>query len=225
MFRPKRKPKTILDHDIYLPEDRQQALEKSWAGPFRKTVLPMIQEEPFRPFSCQDNGRPNVPVALLTGLCILKELYNLIDQEVLDSLEFDLRWQYAFDITVSEAHICPKTLHNFRVLVTTNEQARQIFQGLTDDLITAAGLSTEKQRLDSTHILSHMSHLTRLGLFIRVIEGFLKRLKKRYPNLYEKLPQVYDQVYLQRSGYFASIVMLQWHPDRLFGSCGYSLAA
>jgi len=205
LFRPKRKQKTILDHDVYLPEDRQQALEKSWAGPFRKTVLPMIQEEPFRPFYCQDNGRPNVPVAILTGLCILKELYNLTDQEVLGSLEFDLRWQYAFDITVSEAHICQKTLHNFRVLVTTNEQARQIFQGLTDDLIAAAGLSTEKQRLDSTHILSHMSHLTRLGLFIRVIEGFLKRLKKRYPKLYQKLPQVYDQVYLQRSGYFADV--------------------
>ncbi len=44
MFRPKRKQKTIIDHDIYLPEDRQKALEKSWAGPFRKTVLPMIQD-------------------------------------------------------------------------------------------------------------------------------------------------------------------------------------
>ena len=205
MFRPKRKQKTILDHDIYLPEDRQIALEKSWAGPFRKTVLPMIQEEPFRPFYCQDNGRPNVPVAILTGLCILKELYNLTDQEVLGSLEFDLRWQYAFDINVSEGHICQKTLHNFRVLVTANEQARQIFQGLTDDLIAAAELSTEKQRLDSTHIISNMSHLTRLGLFIRVIEGFLKRLKKQYPKLYQKLPKVYDQVYLQRSGYFADV--------------------
>jgi hypothetical protein len=36
----------------------------------------------------------------------LKELYNLTDQEVLGSLEFDLRWQYAFDINVFEAHIC-----------------------------------------------------------------------------------------------------------------------
>jgi len=81
-------------------------LEKSWAGPFRKSVLPLIQEEPFRPFYCPDNGRPNVPVAILTGLSILKELHNLTDQEVLGSLEFDLRWQYAFDITVSEGHIC-----------------------------------------------------------------------------------------------------------------------
>jgi len=57
-------------------------------------VLPLIQEEPFRPFYCPDNGRPNVPVAILTGLCILKELHNLTDQEVLGSLEFDLRFQH-----------------------------------------------------------------------------------------------------------------------------------
>jgi hypothetical protein len=74
-------------------------------------------------------------------------------------------------------------------LVTTNEQARQIFQGLTDDLIAAAGLSTEKQRLDSTHIISNMSHLTRLGLFIRVIEGFLKRLEKQYPSSTKNSPK------------------------------------
>jgi len=124
-------------------------LEKSWAGPFRKSVLPLIQEEPFRPFYCPDNGRPNVPVAILTGLCILKELHNLTDQEVLGSLEFDLRWQYAFDITVSEGHICQKTLHNFRVLVTSNEQAGRIFQGITDDLIADAGYGSGNNILEA----------------------------------------------------------------------------
>ncbi len=73
--------------------------------------------------------------------------------------------------------------------MTTNQQARQIFQGITDNLITAAGLSTEKQRLDSTHIISNMSHLTRLGLFIRIIEGFLKRLEKQYPSSTKNSPK------------------------------------
>lgn len=203
MFRYKRKQKTIFDHDIYLTPERLEALEKSWAGPFRRLVLPLIKEDPFRFFYCLDNGRPNVPVAILIGLCILKELHNFTDEKLLGALEFDLRWQYAFDINLFEAHICQKTLHNFRVLINTNQQARQIFQGITDNLITAAGLSTEKQRLDSTHVISNMATLTRLGLFTRTIEGFLKRLEKQYPKLYQKLPKVYDQIYLQRSGYFA----------------------
>ena len=50
MFRPKSRQKTIFDHDIYLPAERVQALEKTWAGPFRSKVMPLIEEESFRPF-------------------------------------------------------------------------------------------------------------------------------------------------------------------------------
>ncbi len=205
MFRPKSKQKTIFDHDVYLPAEKVEALEKTWAGPFRRQVLPMIDEEPFRPFYCPDNGRPNVPVAILIGLCVLKEMHDLTDQEALGSLEFDLRWQYAFDINALEAHTCQKTLHNFRTLVTTNDKAREIFTGTTDKIIKAAELSTDKQRLDSTHIISNMANLSRLGLFVRTIEGFLRQFENKHPKLYKKLPALYDKVYRQRSGYFADV--------------------
>ncbi len=205
MFRPKSKQKSIFDHDVYLPTQKVEALEKTWAGPFRRRVLPLIDEEPFRPFYCPDNGRPNVPVAILIGVSILKELHNLTDKEVLGSLEFDLRWQYAFEINALEAHICQKTLHNFRTLVTGNNKAREIFSSTTDKIIKAAGLSTDKQRLDSTHIVSNMANLSRLELFVRTIEGFLRQLEKKHPKLYKKLPALYDKVYRQRAGYFADV--------------------
>ena len=221
LFRPKSKQKSIFDHDVYLPAEKVQALEKTWAGPFRRQVLPMIDEEPFRSFYCPDNGRPNVAVAILTGLCILKELHNLTDQEVLGSLEFDLRWQYAFDINALEARICQKTLHNFRTLITTNKKAREIFTGTTDNIIKAAGLSTDKQRLDSTHIISNMANLSRLGLFVRTIEAFLRQFEKKHPNLYKKLPALYDKVYRKRSGYFADVKSSR--AKRRLGKCGRHL--
>lgn len=205
MFRPKSKQKSIFDHDVYLPAEKVEALEKTWAGPFRRQVLPMINEEPFRPFYCPDNGRPNVPVAILIGLCVLKEMHNLTDQQMLGSLEFDIRWHFAFDINALEAHTCQKTLHNFRTLVTTNDKAREIFTGTTDRIIKAAELSTDKQRLDSTHIISNMANLSRLGLFVRTIEGFLRQFEHKHPKLYKKLPALYDKVYRQRSGYFADV--------------------
>ena len=205
LFRLKRTQKTIFDHDICLPAARVEALEKTWAGPFRRLVLPMIDEEPFRRFYCEDNGTPNKPVAILIGACILKEMHNLTDAKVLGSLDFDLRWQYAFAINAFESHVCQKTLHNFRTLITDNEQARNLFTGITDAIIERAALSTEKQRLDSTQIISNMAHLSRLGLFTRTIEAFLKRLHKKHPKLYEKLPGVYDKAYLKRAGYFADV--------------------
>jgi hypothetical protein len=201
----KNKQKSIFDHDVYLPAQKVNNLEKTWAGPFRFNILPMIQEESFRPFYCPDNGRPNVPVAILTGLSILKEYHNLTDEQVLGSLEFDLRWQYAFDINIGESHISQKTLHNFRALVTTNDKAQKIFTGITDKIINKAGLSTEKQRLDSTHIISNMANLSRLQLFVRTIEGFLRQLQKKHPAQYKKLPSLYNKVYLERSGYFADV--------------------
>jgi hypothetical protein len=205
VFRPKSKQKTIFDHDVYLPKERVEALEKTWAGPFRSKVMPLIDEEAFRPFYHPDNGRPNTPVATLIAVSILKELHNLTDLEVLGSLEFDLRWQYALDITAVDAHICQKTLHTFRILVSTNGKAREVFSGITDRIIRAVGLNTDKQRLDSTHIISNMANLTRLGLFIRTIETFLRRLERRYPKVYGQLPRRYAKVYQERSGYFADV--------------------
>ena len=48
MFRLKKTQKSIFDHDIYLPEHKVRALEKTWAGPFRHQILPFIDEEKFR---------------------------------------------------------------------------------------------------------------------------------------------------------------------------------
>jgi hypothetical protein len=197
-------------------------LEKTWAGAFRRQVLPMIDEEPFRAFYCADNGRPNVAVSIMIGLCILKEMHSLTDQEVLGSLEFDLRWQYAFDINAFEGHICQKTLHNFRTLVTSNNKARELFAGITDKIIETAALSTEKQRLDSTHIISNMSNLSRLALFVRTIEGFVRRLEKKHPEVYEKLPSLFDKVYRKRSGYFADVKSSR--AKRRLGKCAGHLA-
>lgn len=203
MFRSKRQQKTIFDHDVYLPTERVAALNATWAGPFRRLVLPLIDEEPFRPFYCSNNGRPNVPVAILVALCILKEMHHLTDLQMLGSLEFDLRWQHALSINVFEADVCQKTLHNFRTLIAFNEKAREIFSCITAKIIDRAGLATGKQRLDSTHIVSNMADLSRLQLFVRTIEGFLRRLAKKFPDLYGKLPALYGKVYLERAGYFA----------------------
>jgi hypothetical protein len=90
-------------------------------------------------------------------------------------------------------------------LITTNNKAREIFTGITDKIIVNTGLSTEKQRIDSTQIISNMANLSRLQLFVRTIEGFLGQLKKKHPGLNKKLPKLYDKVYLKRSGYFADV--------------------
>ena len=50
-----------------------------------------------------------------------------------------------------------------------HDGGRLAFQETTDRIIQALGIRTGKQRLDSTHIMSNIATLTRLGLFCETI--------------------------------------------------------
>ena len=41
-------------------------------------------EKVLEPFYCQNNGRPSIPVRMMVGLTMLRTMYGLSDQEVLD---------------------------------------------------------------------------------------------------------------------------------------------
>jgi hypothetical protein len=182
---------------------KRERLEKTWAHQYRARALPLIEEKPFAKYFDPANGRPNKSVQLLVSVLLLKEIKNLTDEEVLEHLEWNTSWHYALDITPEEAHTCQKTLHNFRRRLLDDDKGAALFEGTTARVIAAAGLSTGRQRLDSTHIVSNIRLLTRLGLFVDTLTHFLSDVRKEHPRLYAALPEELDERYLEREGYFA----------------------
>jgi hypothetical protein len=178
-------------------------LEKSWAEPFRSRVLPLVDEQVLSDTFSADMGRPNVPIRLLVGLHILKENNDLTDREVLDHLEFNLQWQHALGVDPATAHVCQKTLHNFRVRLLDEGRARRMFAQVVQAMKEMDGLDIEVQRLDSTHVMSNIAVLSRLGLFVETVTHFLKRLQREAPTQFSKLLRGYGERYLDREGYFA----------------------
>jgi hypothetical protein len=168
---------------------RRAALEKSWSGPFRARALPILlgAEPEFKELYDPTMGRPNRSVALVLGTLILKEINDLSDEEAVEALDLDMRWHYAFDMEPEESHLCPKTLHNFREGLIGHEKGKIVFARLTEKLIGALGVSVDRQRLDSTHILSNCRILSRLGLFCETLRVFLLALKKPHRGLYDKI--------------------------------------
>jgi len=191
-----------IEHRIMDP-DKRARLEGTWAHQYRNHALPLIDEERFAKYFAVDNGRPNKSVRMVVSVLILKEIKNLTDQEALEQLEWNAAWQYALDITPEEAHTCQKTLHNFRKLLLDDDEGAGLFEGTTARLIEAAGLRTGRQRLDSTHIVSNIRLLTRLGLFVDTITTFLKELKKVHPRICAQVAEELLGRYLDREGYFA----------------------
>ncbi|MFH1418524.1 MAG: transposase, partial [Planctomycetota bacterium] len=125
MFRRTDPQATLGSLNVLLSPQKIARLEKNhWAGGFRHKALPVLlpNEETFRPLFCEDNGRPNKPVAATLGVIILKEMFDLTDEAALDSFEFNASWQYALNVDPDEAHLCQKTLHNFRVKMSAAEE-------------------------------------------------------------------------------------------------------
>jgi hypothetical protein len=203
MFRPTNPQLSLMESQYLVSPAKRARLSKSWAEAFRTRVLPLIDEEAFRECFCADNGRPNKSTRLLVGLHLLKEADDLTDEQLLDALEFNLQWQHALGVEPADAHICEKTLHNFRRLMIGNDRAAAVFVQLTLALMKADGLSAVRQRLDSTHVISNIAVLSRLGLFSETVTHFLRDLRRAAPAKLDWLGEGYGERYLNREGFFA----------------------
>lgn len=186
-----------------MAEEKRQRLEESWAHQYRVHALPLIDEERFRRYFHEDDGRPNKSVRLVVSALLLKEIFDLTDRDTLEQLEWNAAWHYALDVEPEAAHTCQKTLHNFRAKVLGDDQGADLFEQTTARLIEAAAVGTRRQRMDSTHIVSNIKLLSRLGLFIQTMTGFLEVLRRVHPRLFTKVPEALCERYLDREGYFA----------------------
>lgn len=200
MFRERDPQESLFQSNMLVPPAKARRLQRSWAEVFRDRALPLIDEERFAPMYCPDNGRPNRAVQTVLGVHILKEMFNLTDEESLEELEFNLLWHHALRLDIEETHLPQKTLHNFRARLMAHDGGRVAFQETTDRIIEALGIRTGKQRLDSTHIMSNIAILTRLGLFCETIRYFLGALRQAHPDLAESVPTALVRRYLKEEG-------------------------
>jgi hypothetical protein len=192
MFKPGKKhiQKTIFDLEYHYPNHVVEILHNSWAEHFLKHIFLNINEERFSVLYSDKMSRPNRPVNVLVGLLVLKELNNLTDDELIGSLYFDYRFQYALGITdFDKERICINTITNFRARLYKYEQdtgvdlLKQEVTDLSEKLAEFIGLDKSKARMDSMMISSSCKRLTRLELVYTVNEKAAKAINKINPAL------------------------------------------
>ena len=105
MFRIRDPQESLWQSQFLVTPKKAKRLERSWAEVFRNEALPLIDEERFAPMYCVDNGRPNRAVQTVLGVHLLKEMFNLTDDEVLEQLEFNLFWHHALRLDIEETHL------------------------------------------------------------------------------------------------------------------------
>ena len=185
---------SMLDTYNGLTEREKRFLEKSWAKYFGEQIFPKIDEKPYAVLYSTKDSRPNTPVNVQIGALILKELTGQSDEELLESMMFDVRFQYALHTTsCMEQPMSDRTLGRFRARCMKYEQETGI--DLLHDTITALSremaemmnLNLTLKRMDSLMVASNIKRMSRLELLYTCTANLAKEIAKREGSLPEEL--------------------------------------
>lgn len=155
-----------------LTDRERKRLERSWAKEFGDVLFPMINEDRFSVlYSENPASRPNNPVNVYFGLLVLKAMFGQSDEEALDSLLFDIRYQYALHTTsMEEQPVSKNSLSNFRnaVYAYTQRTGRDLIQEEVEahaqNIQKLLDIDGAAMRMDSMMISSACKELSRLEL-------------------------------------------------------------
>ena len=195
MYRPTTPQSSLFDVAAVLPD----ALPKDdWSYLYKEKILPLIDEEAFRPLYAESSGRPNAPIQAMVSLLIFMGL----EQRAWRAAEYlfprRLDWMIATNTASGEARIDHTTLFKFYQRLEGNEVARELFTTFVEAFIQTCGTSVKIQRTDSFFVHGWLRILSRYGLFKETIATFLRALRKHKPGLYENIRQELSQDYLEK---------------------------
>ncbi|NUN16629.1 MAG: transposase, partial [Myxococcales bacterium] len=199
---PRRPKATGQSLRSYFFTNSQRRLGQWWSDAFHKKVYPVLLrlEGEFARLYADGTGRPNYSVARIVGIALLQEMFGLADQQALDALVFDLRWQHALGFAQEEEpYLSRRSYVEFRRRLAKQDPQMTLLRRVFDQVGAAAmedlDVSPTEQRLDSTRIVSNIASLGRTDLFASTLRVFLRELKRRWPDKWESLPHALREWY------------------------------
>lgn len=200
----------LFDPFDFLGPKRKDRLETGWPALFRHTILEEIPVAEIKQGFHERMGRPTKELRTLLGVLILQQMFDLTDDETLRQLAFNLEWHFAMGLYREDdatKYICERTLRTYRARVMDRQLDGLLFRTLTDALLAKLKIPTPKQRLDSTHLRSDMRRLSRLELFRKTMEKFLRVMRREHARLLRKFvaDDVVERYLGEKHGYFAQV--------------------
>ncbi len=187
------------DSTFSLTEREIRFLNKSWAKAFADNIFPAIKEDDFAVLYSDKASRPNTPVNIIIGTLILKELLGLTDDEIMGSLMFDIRFQYALHTTsFEEQPLSDRTLSRFRERCLTYESTTGIdlikncITNLSVQIADIMGISSGLKRMDSMMVASNIKKLSRLELLYTCVANLVRLLYKNEDDIPTGMEHYYE---------------------------------
>lgn len=177
---------SLADSTFNLTEREKRFLEKSWAKVFAEKIFPAIHEEDFSVLYSNKASRPNTLVNVIVGALILKEVLGVTDDEMVQGLMFDIRYQYALHTTsFAEQPLSDRTLSRFRArcLAYETETGTDLIHAcitrLAKEISEFMGITPNMQRMDSLMVAANIRNLSLLELFYTCVANLAKVMAQR----------------------------------------------
>jgi hypothetical protein len=100
----------------------------------------IFDDELFRKWYCQDNGRPCVPPSALAIATVLQMYDKCSDEEAINRCLYDDRWKVALDLDEQEKPFVKSTFQEFRANLLLHEEFEKLFLRLSLTEATLNGL-------------------------------------------------------------------------------------
>jgi hypothetical protein len=132
---------------------------------FRDCVRPAIESrrQELEGMYAQVLGRPEIDPVFLIGVLILQMMERLPDRQAIMACWYDARWRLALEISEDWAGIDPSVLVYFRRRLAKHRLAKVALEAGLAAMRNAGYLRQHGAvRIDSTHVLAHVAHMSRL---------------------------------------------------------------
>jgi len=181
----------------FLPEDDPMMV-------FEKTIYPAFKDADFE--KCYSTkGRHAISPAFLACVTLLQFRENMSDPEAAEACVRRLDWKIALHRPLKEnVSFDPSTLCYFRRRLKENDKMSLIFDKVIQ-LAQEKGFikRRSKQRIDATHIISHVNRISTTDLLFRAVKCVVEGIEKKDSGYYEKeIPEHIKERYSQRFSSF-----------------------
>ncbi len=181
----------------FLPEDDPMMI-------FGRIIYPAFSDKDFA--DCYSTkGRNAISPAFLACVTLLQFRENLSDTETSEAVVRRLDWKIALHLPVlKKLSFDPSTLCYFRRRLKENNKMCLIFDKIIK-LAQENGFIKKrvKQRIDATHIISHVNRISTTDLLFRAVKCVVEEIEKQDPEYYEgEIPEYIKERYGRRFSSF-----------------------
>jgi hypothetical protein len=171
-----------------IPPAGRTIIANGWQAIFRHVLLQLMPvQELAQHFHCS-LGAPTKELYSMAALVFLADFFGWTAEEAVEAYIFRTDVQYALNLEPG-ASVSTRTFERYQKLFRENDLAMKLFEDVTDRLVKALDLDVSRQRLDSTHVFSHMATFGRTKLLAVAIKRFLTQLLRHHADDYAALPE------------------------------------